>query len=258
MRAHAVTGWLPARGGRGRGPQFGAGAAGLLLAVTLASPLPAEPGRYTARREARGDVTDTAPKLDTWAFFDDSRPTPLGLTLLIDTFAARHALSTRLLPLDVGLGYDGTGPRLSVDPKSLELSFDGGSVRGLSCNELMLREGWQSALNQHRHLLAGRPRPYDPSLAAMLSVNFYPDPPTSAWRSDNVRLSPGTAFTDLVYFELPEGLDPWTTRFVLSFTSTAEPTTAPPAAPLASAAFRIEPDPELHQRAFRHARHAKE
>ena len=110
-------------------------------------------------------------------------------------------------------------------------------------------------------------RPDDSSVATILSVSFYPDPGTSAWRSENARLSPGTAFTDLVYFRLPEDLDPWTTRFVLAHVPSAaaapgvEAPTLPASVPdgaTASAAFRIERDPGLHQRAFRHARRVKE
>ena len=226
----------------------------------------AAPGKYTARREARGDVTDTAPRLDAWAFFDDSKPTPLGLTVLVDTFAARTALDTGLLPLVVGLGYEDTGPKLPVRPWTFELSWDGGATRGLSFEELRGVEGWQSALNRHQRLLAKRPRPYDGSTATLIDVSFYPDPPMSTWRSEDAKLSPGAAFADLLYFELPEGVDPWTTLFTITHVPSApapEGVTArplPPSTPsgaTGSAAFRIEPDTEVHQRAFRHARKAR-
>src|SRR5436190_8653421 len=160
-----------------------------IVAVTVAMGASAAPGKYTARREARGDVTDTAPRLDAWAFFDDSKPTPLGLTVLVDTFAARTALDTGLLPLVVGLGYEDTGPKLPVRPWTFELSWDGGATRGLSFEELRGVEGWQSALNRHRRLLAKRPRPYDGSTATLIDVSFYPDPPMSTWRSEDAKLS---------------------------------------------------------------------
>ena len=253
-------------------PRATAGAAtglALVLATTAIAPsaADAEPGRYTRRRAERGDVTDTAPKIDAWAFFDDSKPSPLGMTLLVDTWAARHAVEGNLMPLRVGLGYEGQGSTLPLRPWTFELSWDGGSTRGLAHEELREVRGWQSRLSRHRRLLTGRPRPYDSNVATIVSVAFYPSLGTSTWRSEGARLSPGTAFTDLVYFRLPEELDAWRTRFVLTHVPSASAppgVTAPslpasiPAGATASAAFRIERDPELHQRAFRHARRVKE
>ena len=213
-------------------------------------------GTFTRGSEQRGDVTDTSPKVDTWTFVNDALDNPHELSLAADTWAARAAVAEGLLPIRLGVGYEGTGEPLPIAPQAFELSWEGGSSRGLALEELRKVPGWKTQLGHHQRVLANHHVPWNRNLVTGLDISFYPDPPSSVGWTEDARLPPGALFTDLVYFRLPEGVDPWTTLFTLAFRPCDAVEDAPPCDPAVTMKFRIDRDPALQQKAFRKARKA--
>jgi hypothetical protein len=212
-------------------------------------------GRYERRREKRGETTDTSPKVDAWAFIDDRRAEPLRLSLLVDAWPARRALVPDLLPLTVGVRFDGVGAPLVIRPDRFALSWPGAPapVRGLTHDQVRAHPEGVRVL---RHDLGSsgvtRGAAWSPRSSA-IDVRFYSPPSGSIFRNDDARLPAGNWFTALLEFPVPADLDRWSTPFELTLLGDD-----PAAPPLATVAFRVEPDPSAGQRAFRKARKARQ
>ena len=232
----------------------------LACACMLALPPPAgAEGKYARRQRLRGEVTDTAPKLDRFAYIDDTAPKPLQLVLVVDTWTARHPRDPKLLPLHVALSYEGNGKPLRVAPDRFELSWEGLATpeKALADAELVCRASASpcrgttgpSPVYQDVRMLSRRaPLAFDTPRASYRSVQFHSHPALRSLRQDETWLPAQTWTSTLMYFPVPEGFDKWDGVFVLQYVPEDG---APPAV---ACRFRIQRDPALQADAMRRAR----
>ncbi len=228
---------------------------GLWLASDAAAALAdTHQGRYARRRAARGDLSDTSPKLDRFAFIQDETAEPHRLVLVVDTWVARAPRDARFLPLVIALSYEGDGDPLPIRPDRFELSVAGGpAMRALSHDDLVARAGSASVVLQDRRLLQRRaPLSFDTPRATPVEVTFHAHPALPELRNDRLWLASQRWFETLAYFEVPADFARWEDLMELRYV----PVDGEPAA--AACTFRIQRDPAAHQAALRRARRAIE
>jgi hypothetical protein len=216
-------------------------------------------GKYTRRARARGELTDTAPKLDRYAYIEDTAPKPLEMVMVVDTWTARRPRNPRLLPLVVALAHEGGGPPLLVTADRFELTWDGAPapVRALLDDELTCRDAAAGApclgttgpspiVHDLRMLSRRSALAFDTPRATYRGVQFYRHP--GSLRREEVWLPAQTWTSALLYFPVPEDFAAWDERFELRYSP------EPGAPPVVSCAFRIQRDPALQSEAMRRAR----
>lgn len=220
------------------------------LAFATPDPASAE-GKYSRRQKARGETTDTAPKLDRHAFINDEAPDPLRLVLVVDAWTARHPHDARVLPLVVAMSYEGNGPALPIRPDRFELAWDGSAtpLRALEQAALIDACGGTSPVYHDLRMRSRRaPLAFDTPRADYISVQFYSHPLLRTLRHDRLQLVSRRWFSTLMYFRLPDGFAAWDSLFDVRYVAEDG------AAPLVACRFRIERDPAMNAGAMRRAR----
>ena len=224
------------------------------LAVLLAVPLAEAEGRYERRRAKRGETTDTNAKLGVQAFINDLEEGERRLVAFVDAAGFRDPIVPGLVPIRVGVSYRGHGKPVALSPHAFRLEGDGlePTLRSLDQEELLARPKGRAALANAERAFAVRhaPQPFGPDDGMRVPTRFFSDPSASVWLHDDTKLPAGAWFTDLLFFELPEGFDPWGPLFRLSLVDGG-------GEPLVTVAFRVEEDPELHRLAFRRVKKAR-
>jgi hypothetical protein len=232
----------------------------LLIALTAAAPAARSEGTYARRARLRGEITDTSPKLDRWAFINDDAPPPRRLVMVVDTWPARAPADPKLLPLVVAIAYEGNGDPLLVAPDRFELTWEGAPhpERALSQEELVCDErsppgcrgtsGHSPVFRDVRMLAHRETLPLDTSRTWPASVQFYSDPALADLRHDRLWLNAARRTSTLVYFPRPEALSDPNALLELRFVPKDD---EPPAA---TCTFRIQRDPAVHSAAMRRAR----
>jgi hypothetical protein len=216
-------------------------------------------GPYERRRAKRGEITDTSAKLGTYAFIEDTEANRWRLAMFVDAVGFRDPLVPDLVPVRVGVAHRGRGETLRLDPRRFRLDWDGAetSLTALTQGEVLAHPMGRAALRHAGLALRARHAPvaFDARDGLQVPTRFHADPAAGVFLNDATGLPPGAWFTDVLFFRLPEGLDPWSARFQLRFVTgpVAEPEHEEVAV---STCFRVEEDPQLHRRAFRRARKA--
>lgn len=221
-----------------------------LLGMSVLAPVVFADGKYVHRQRQRGEVTDTAPKLDRWAFINDAAPEPSRMVLVVDTWTARRPQDPRLLPLVVSLSYEGDGKPIPIGPDRFELTWEGASapVQALDEAGLKARASGPTPLLQDLRALAFRqPVSFDTPRATRVSASFYSHP-SLGLRHDRQKLSARGWIQTLMYFPVPEGFTAWDSLFELRYVPVEGE------APGVTCLFRIQRDPGLQQEAMRRAR----
>lgn len=231
-----------------------------LLLLAVRPPDALAEGRYERRRAARGETTATSAKLGVHAFIDDRDPPPQRLTMFVDAGGLRDWLVPELVPLRVGVAYRGKGVALPLTPSAFRLDAEEleAALVALNQEQVLAHPRGRLALAHAARALAVRhaPSPFGTTDGLRIPTRFHADPSVSVAVHDETRLPPGAWFIDVLFFELPEGFDPWGPLLTLSLvTRPSEPGGA--LEEHASVRFRVEEDAQLHRLAFRRARKAR-
>jgi hypothetical protein len=208
-------------------------------------------GKYSRGLQRRGDVTGLSPKVDAWAFIDDEARPPHEMVLLVDTWSARGQRYPGVLPLEVALDYEGSGPAVDVSPQRFRLAWED---EGVAVDVGALDDASQidaDAIEEGLRRDAGRLRSRTPlsfgGSAPQADVRLRSPRSQDRRSPERPRLSAGTWFSSTLWFPLPTTTDLWERRFDLTFLGDAD-------RPLARVAFRIERESSWQQGTFRRAR----